>query len=309
MAACGHAEDAGRGWGDAVGARRTCVESELVDEVGVGIHRASGRRDDTEGVKHDARDAKRDATLRRAVGRERCGSSTLSADQDLVARPVLGRAVHAVIVDSSTSPASPAVDVPTDFSSTPPAAGSRHRFHRYSLANQLLIANAMPEATRVAEFKTWLKLGYCVRKGEGAIRIWVPIPPTKQRLQEWRHAGAEPAQRPRTHFRLGPVFDRSQVTELPPPAQPMPLDPPVHEIAGDELSWALEALAELAGELGCSVGYEPMPADHGGYYRPSDRPSGWPRARPPTTASTRSSTNMPTSSLCRSWPKSPGGLG
>jgi hypothetical protein len=51
----------------------------------------------------------------------------------------------------------------------------------------------------------------------------------------------------------------------------MPLDPPIHEIAGDELSWALEPLTDLAGERGCSVAYEPMPADHGGYYRPADR--------------------------------------
>jgi antirestriction protein ArdC len=149
-------------------------------------------------------------------------------------------------------------------------AGRRH-FHRYSLANQLLIAMQRPEATRVAGFRAWLRLGYCVRKGERAIRIWVPIPPSKRRLQEWRDAGGDAAQRPRTHFRLGPVFDRSQVTELPPPAEPMPLDPPIHEVSGDDLSWALEPLTGLAGGLGCSVAYEAMPADHGGYYRPADQ--------------------------------------
>jgi antirestriction protein ArdC len=67
------------------------------------------------------------------------------------------------------------------------------------------------------------------------------------------------------------VFDRSQVSELPPPAEPMPLDPPIHEISGDELSWALAPLTGLAVELGCSVAYEPMPDGRGGYYRPSDR--------------------------------------
>jgi antirestriction protein ArdC len=149
---------------------------------------------------------------------------------------------------------------------------SRRHFHSYSLANQLLIARAMPGATRVAGFKTWLKLGYCVRKGERAvIRIWVPISPSRKQLAEWEAAGTDPAARPRTYFRLGPVFDRSQVTELPPPTKPMPLDPPIHEVSGDELSWALEPLTDLAGELGCSVAYEPMPADHGGYYRPADR--------------------------------------
>jgi N-terminal domain of anti-restriction factor ArdC len=148
---------------------------------------------------------------------------------------------------------------------------SRRHFHRYSLANQLLIAMQRPDATRVAGFRAWLRLGYCVRKAERAIRIWVPIPPSHKQLAEWEADGADPAQRPRTHFRLGPVFDRQQVTELPPPARPMPLDPPIHEVSGDELAWALEPLTGLARELGCSVAYEPMPADHGGYYRPADR--------------------------------------
>jgi hypothetical protein len=50
----------------------------------------------------------------------------------------------------------------------------RRHFHAYCLANQLLIAMQLPEATRVAGFKAWLKLGYCVRHGETALRIWVP---------------------------------------------------------------------------------------------------------------------------------------
>jgi hypothetical protein len=67
------------------------------------------------------------------------------------------------------------------------------------------------------------------------------------------------------------VFDRSQVSELPPPAEPMPLDPPIHELSGEQVSWALAPLTGLAVELGCSVAYEPMPDGRGGYYRPSDR--------------------------------------
>jgi hypothetical protein len=43
---------------------------------------------------------------------------------------------------------------------------SRRRFHAYSLANQLLIAMQKPDATHVAGFRAWLRLGYCVRKGE-----------------------------------------------------------------------------------------------------------------------------------------------
>jgi antirestriction protein ArdC len=148
---------------------------------------------------------------------------------------------------------------------------ARRHFHAYSLANQLLIAMQRPEATRVAGFRAWLRLGYCVRQGESALRIWCPCPPSAKQLKAWQDAGADPKQRPRARFRLGPVFDRSQVSELPPPAEPLPLDPPIHEIDGDDLAWALEPLTHLARELGCVVAYEPMPAGRGGYYRPADK--------------------------------------
>jgi N-terminal domain of anti-restriction factor ArdC len=148
---------------------------------------------------------------------------------------------------------------------------SRRHFHAYSLANQLLIAMQNPDATRVAGFRAWLRLGYCVRKGERAIRIWCPCPPSKKQLAAWRDAGGEPAERPRTHFRLGPVFDRTQVTELPPPAQPMPLDPPIRDIDGDDLAWALPRLGQLARQLGYSVIVERLPDGVGGYCRTSDK--------------------------------------
>ena len=37
------------------------------------------------------------------------------------------------------------------------------RFHHYSLNNAILIASQRPEATRVAGFHAWRKLGRCVR--------------------------------------------------------------------------------------------------------------------------------------------------
>ena len=39
------------------------------------------------------------------------------------------------------------------------------------------IAGQHPTAVRVAGFRVWLGLGYCVTKGERAIRIWAPCPP------------------------------------------------------------------------------------------------------------------------------------
>jgi N-terminal domain of anti-restriction factor ArdC len=48
----------------------------------------------------------------------------------------------------------------------------RRHFHTYSFHNQLMIAMQLGHATRVAGFRRWLEIGYCVRKGEKAIRIW-----------------------------------------------------------------------------------------------------------------------------------------
>lgn len=148
---------------------------------------------------------------------------------------------------------------------------SRRYFHRYSLANQLLIARQLPAATDVTGFRAWLKLGYCVRRGERALRIWMPIPPTKAALEQWQANGGARADRPGTRFRLGPVFDVSQVDPLPPPALPMPLDPPISPLEGDDLAWAFPGLVSVAGELGAGVLIERMPDARGGYLEPYSR--------------------------------------
>ena len=147
----------------------------------------------------------------------------------------------------------------------------RSQFHRYSLANQLLIAMQMPSASRVAGFRAWLKLGYAVRRGERALRIWVPLPPSKAALEAWERAGADPASRPRTRFKLGPVFDRSQVDALPPPAQPAELDPPHSPLVGDDLAWAWPRAVSLAEEIGSTVIVRSLSDGHGGFYEPATK--------------------------------------
>lgn len=148
---------------------------------------------------------------------------------------------------------------------------SRRHFHDYSFANQLLIAHQHPEATRVAGFRAWLKLGYAVARGQQAIRIWVPMPPSKRQLERWHQDGADPDSRPRTFFKLGPVFDRSQVQPLPPPAQPVPLDPPIREVQGDELAPTLPRLTVLATHHGSTVSFEPLADSRRGYYELDSR--------------------------------------
>lgn len=92
------------------------------------------------------------------------------------------------------------------------------RFHNYSFGNSLLIAMQRPDATHVAGFHTWRKLGRRVRKGESGIVILAPMAykPKKDELPE----GAEGEQERHEFlrgFKAVYVFDASQTdgNELP----------------------------------------------------------------------------------------------
>jgi hypothetical protein len=39
------------------------------------------------------------------------------------------------------------------------------------------------------------------------MRIFAPCPPSEAKLKAWRDAGADPAEKPRTFFRLTAVYD------------------------------------------------------------------------------------------------------
>lgn len=80
------------------------------------------------------------------------------------------------------------------------------RFHRYSWGNVLLISCQRPDATHVAGFHSWLKLGRHVRKGEKGIVILAPMVGRKK-------ASDEPTEgeTPRLFgFRAAHVFDIGQ---------------------------------------------------------------------------------------------------
>ncbi len=142
---------------------------------------------------------------------------------------------------------------------------ARSKFHNYSFSNQLLIAVQRPEATYVTGFRKWLELGYCVRRGEKALYIWMPVPPSRKAIAEWEAAGADKDKKPRARFRMGPVFDRSQVDPLPAPARPAVLEPPISAVNGDDLEWALAPLTALAELSGYSVYSELLDDGKGGY--------------------------------------------
>lgn len=57
------------------------------------------------------------------------------------------------------------------------------RLYKYSLRNMLLIFSQSPDASMVAGFQTWKKLGRFVRKGERGIVIIAPIQLSKQNEQ------------------------------------------------------------------------------------------------------------------------------
>jgi antirestriction protein ArdC len=130
------------------------------------------------------------------------------------------------------------------------------RFHHYSLGNQLLIAMQRPDATYVAGFHAWLKLGRHVNKGEKGIAIMVP----HVRKME-QDDGTE--ERRVTSFGTGHVFDLSQTDGEPLPAVEVPT---LEGEAGGELWEGLSRFAERAGVKVLTVTLERLPRQTLGYY-------------------------------------------
>jgi len=82
------------------------------------------------------------------------------------------------------------------------------RFHRYSWRNVLLIHVQCPEASRVAGYRAWQKLGRRVRAGQRAIRILAPV---LRRAPD----GEEEEQDRIAAFKAACVFDVSQTEGRP----------------------------------------------------------------------------------------------
>jgi len=86
------------------------------------------------------------------------------------------------------------------------------RFHQYSFGNIMLIASQRPDATHVAGFQGWKKLGRFVRKGEKGIVIIAPML-LKKKDDEPRDDGDDTFLR----FKAAYVFDVSQTDGEPLP--------------------------------------------------------------------------------------------
>jgi len=114
-----------------------------------------------------------------------------------------------------------------------------------------------PDATRVAGFHAWLKLGYAVRKGEKAIVILAP-----RLVKETDPAtGAETDHKKCIGFFSVPVFDVSQ-TEPKEGAEPLPLTPPSDPITGDSHAHLVPRLIEFAKSLGYTFEFRDLSDRH-----------------------------------------------
>lgn len=137
-------------------------------------------------------------------------------------------------------------------------------FHQYSFANTMLILAQCPDATRVAGFKTWLKLNRAVKKGEKA--IWILAP----RFYKPKASETEPTtttddnqddeNEGRVYFRPVPVFDLSQT-------EGEPLPSPIQRLQGDD-GGLFERTKAWAEAWGCPVTVEDFEGRANGYYEP-----------------------------------------
>lgn len=116
------------------------------------------------------------------------------------------------------------------------------RFHHYSFGNTLLIQMQCPDATRVAGFQAWRKLGRNVRKGEKA--IWILAPVTRKAGED-TEADAD-GRRVLVAFKPAAVFDVAQTDgeELPEVCS---------RLEGDDVAGVYGRLLVVANSLGYTV--------------------------------------------------------
>jgi len=133
------------------------------------------------------------------------------------------------------------------------------KFHKYSINNSILILMQRPDATNIASFQTWKKLGRQINKGEKGIKVLVPIPYKYEKEVESKTGDKEVIELSGTSFRVGNVFDISQTSgkELP------KLTTDLKEYSAD-IELAIDAVARTSK---VPVRFESdMPHDKKGYY-------------------------------------------
>jgi hypothetical protein len=119
-------------------------------------------------------------------------------------------------------------------------------FHQYSVRNVFLILFQRPEATRVAGYTTWQKLGRQVRRGESGITIFAPAP-FKQTNTDATTGEITEEIIPR--FKTATVFDYSQTVGEPLPTIKL----------GEIVASAPESAYAVLVDFATSIGYSEVP--------------------------------------------------
>lgn len=139
------------------------------------------------------------------------------------------------------------------------------KFNNYSLNNLFLIVAQKKDASAVASFNAWKKLGRHVQKGQKALKIWAPYQVTRKDEKGQPVLDKKGQEVKDTRFRLVPVFDVSQTEgkELP---------KPVYELEGTHQDYAnlYRAAKETAAAKGVLLEISKEPKEEHGYYSPAE---------------------------------------
>ncbi len=123
------------------------------------------------------------------------------------------------------------------------------RFHNYSFGNAILIWSQKPDATQVAGFHAWRKLGRFVKKGEHGIAILAPMVSRKDREHGVPDRAADKSDLI-FGFRVAYVFDVAQTD-----GEPLP---DFADAIGDPGDW-LSRLEKSIREAGIELEYDFVP--------------------------------------------------
>lgn len=125
-------------------------------------------------------------------------------------------------------------------------------FHRYSFHNTLSIWLHCPNATLVAGYKAWQKLGRFVKKGEKGIPILTPCIVKRKVLDE----DGNEDEIEHIFFKVVYVFDVSQTEGKPLPEAPI--------VASGDGRGLLPILEEIVKDKGIACEYKTLRGDHHG---------------------------------------------
>ncbi len=141
-------------------------------------------------------------------------------------------------------------------------AQTQARFHHYSPQNILLILAQRPDATRVAGFQTWKRLGRFVRRGEKGITILAPMVRKSSDAVEPDDVPTEEPTRKLVGFRPVTVFDIAQTD-----GDPLEDPPRAIVLTGD--TWQPVLTGLIASTVPVPVTFGALPPDTWGMWQPA----------------------------------------